>query len=74
MLVTFSYIVTGITLIGTFANAFKKRWSFIIWICTNIFWIVYNIYINQPQQSIIYAVNTITSIIGLIYWKYDKQK
>lgn len=68
-----SYIVTAITLIGTIANAFKKRWSFIIWICTNVFWMIYNFYIHQPQQAIIYMTNIITSIIGLIYWKKENK-
>lgn len=72
-MVILSYIITGITLIGTAANAFKKRWSFIIWICTNIFWVVYNIYIKQPQQAIIYIANTVTSIIGFVYWGKNQE-
>ena len=71
-MVIVSYIVTVITLIGTFANAFKKRWSFLVWIVTNLFWIGYNLYIKQPQQAIIYAANLITSIIGFVYWGKTK--
>lgn len=63
-----SYIITIITLIGTLANSFKKRWCFYIWIPTNLFWVIYNITIHEYQQSILYIVNTITSIIGLIKW------
>ena len=64
-----SYIITIITLVGTVGNSFQKRWCFYIWIPTNLFWVIYNIIIAQYQQSIIYAANLVTSIIGLIKWR-----
>ncbi len=64
-----SYIVTVITIIGTIANSFQKWWCFIIWIATNTFWIIYNLAIKEYQQAIIYFVNDITSIIGIINWR-----
>lgn len=63
-----SYIITAITLIGTVANSFQQRWCFYLWIPTNAFWVVYNIIIGEYAQCIIYGVNFITSIIGLIKW------
>lgn len=63
-----SYVITVITLIGTLGNSFQKIWCFYIWIPTNLFWVVYNVAIRQYQQAIIYTVNCITSIIGLIKW------
>lgn len=67
-----SYVITAITLVGTLGNSFQKRWCFYIWIPTNAFWVIYNIAIGQYQQAIIYGVNLITSIIGLIKWKEVK--
>lgn len=69
-----SYVITAITLIGTLGNSFQKIWCFYIWIPTNLFWVVYNIVIGQYQQAIIYTVNCITSIIGLIKWSEQKNK
>lgn len=69
-----SYFVMAITLVGTFANAFKKRWSFLIWIATNFFWVVYNYYLHEYQQCVIYSVNLITSIIGWYKWGKNKEK
>lgn len=64
-----TYIVTAFTIIGTVANSFQKRWCFVVWIITNTFWIVYNLAIQQQAQALLYGVNLITSIIGLIKWK-----
>lgn len=69
-----SYIITILTLIGTVANAFQKSWCFVIWICTNLFWTVYNILIKEYQQAVIYFVNFITSVIGLIQWTKNPKK
>ena len=63
-----SYVITAITLIGTVANSLQKKWCFYIWIPTNLFWVVYNLVIKQEAQSILYMVNTATSIVGLIKW------
>lgn len=67
-------IITAITICGTVANAFQKWWCFLIWICTNGFWIAYNIHIGEYQQALIYGVNLITSIIGLIKWLQIEKK
>lgn len=64
-----TYIITALTIIGTVANSFQKRWCFVVWIITNAFWIIYNLSIQQQAQALLYVVNLITSIIGLIKWK-----
>lgn len=68
MITIISYLITGITLIGTVANSLQKKWCFYIWIPTNFFWVVYNVAIKQYAQAILYTVNTITSIVGLVQW------
>lgn len=64
-----TYIITALTIIGTVANSFQKRWCFVVWIITNVFWIIYNLSIQQQAQALLYVVNLITSIIGLIKWR-----
>lgn len=64
-----AYIITAASIIGTAANSFQKRWCFIIWICTNTFWIIYNIIYKSYAQALLYSFNLIMAIIGLIKWK-----
>lgn len=69
-----SYVVSIITIVGTVANAFQKRWCFWIWLITNAFWIGWNIAVGEYAQSIIYIVNLTTCIIGLFKWKRNKNE
>ncbi len=64
-----AYIITAASIVGTAANSFQKRWCFIIWICTNTFWIIYNIIYKSYAQALLYSFNLIMAIIGLIKWK-----
>ena len=64
-----TYIVTAETMIGTIANSLQKRWCFYIWAVTNTFWLVYNMVIGQHAQGLIYALNLIMSVVGLVQWK-----
>ena len=64
-----TYIVTAVTMIGTIANSLQKRWCFYIWAVTNTFWLVYNMVIGQHAQGLIYALNLIMSVVGLVPWK-----
>ncbi len=64
-----SYIVTIISIIGTVANSPQKRWCFLIWICTNSFWIVFNIFHEQYSQALLYLFNLAMAIVGLKKWK-----
>lgn len=71
------YIVYGVTfatIVGTVANSFGKRWCFWVWMCTNGFWCVYNVWIGQYAQGVLYAFNFAMAILGLAKWKRKKQK
>ena len=63
-----AYIVSAASIIGTIANSFKKRWCFIVWGITNIFWIVYNIMLLSYAQALLYAFNLAMAIVGFIKW------
>lgn len=64
-----AYIVTVLSIVGTIANSFQKRWCFIIWICTNTFWCIYNLINKQYAQALLYLFNFTMAIVGLIQWK-----
>lgn len=67
------YIVTTVSIIGTVANSFQKRWCFYIWLCTNAFWCVYNAASRSYAQSLLYAFNFAMAILGLIKWKRSRK-
>lgn len=69
-----AYIVTLVSIIGTVANSFQKRWCFYIWLCTNAFWCIYNIINKQYAQALLYLFNFIMAIIGLVKWKAKEIK
>ena len=66
-----TYIITFAAIIGTIANSLHKRWCFIIWAFTNAFWVGYWILAEEYAAALLYAVNFILSIVGLIKWKRD---
>lgn len=68
MLQLIAYVVTAASVIGTVANSFGKRWCFIIWGITNIFWIAYNAAFGSYAQALLYAFNLVMVIIGFIRW------
>lgn len=64
-----AYLATLCSIIGTVANSFQKRWCFVVWICTNIFWCVFNIANDSYAQALLYGFNFAMAVIGLIKWK-----
>ena len=70
-----AYIVTALSIVGTVANSFQKRWCFIVWSFTNSFWCVFNIINGSYAQAILYAFNLAMAFIGLWKWrKNERQK
>lgn len=70
---TFSYIVTVAAIIGTIANSFQKRWCFWVWLCTNAFWVIYNIVTKSYSQAILYTFNFVMAIVGLTKWQKPEE-
>ena len=66
------YVVTAISIIATLANAYKKRWCFIVWLFTNAFWAIYDFANGIYPQAILFTVYFIISVIGLRKWRNNK--
>lgn len=64
-----AYVVTAITLIGTIANAYGKRWSFYVWLFTNGYWALHNLINGDIAQAIVFIVNAVVCVIGLKKWR-----
>jgi len=63
------YVLSAISIIGGFFNAYGKRISFYIWLITDISWLIYCIHIKFWGQVPMWAVWTIVSILGIIKFK-----
>ena len=65
----FAYLITVVSIVGTFANSFKKRWCFILWSFTNTFWCIFNVMNASYAQALLYSFNLAMAIIEFIKWR-----
>ena len=74
VVVYIGYVMTLATVVGTVANSLGKRWCFLVWLCTNAFWCIHNIWIMQYAQALLYAFNFVMAIVGFVKWKKNYMK
>lgn len=67
-----AYLMTALSIVGTIANSFQKRWCFWFWLITNAFWIGYNFINGCYAQMLLYIFNCGTCILGLFKWQKTK--
>lgn len=72
LLTYIAYLITALSIIGTVANSFKKRWCFYIWLITNLFWVAFNLMNGVYPQALLYVFNTVMAIVGLVKWRDSK--
>lgn len=68
-----SFVVMALSIVATYYNNYRKRWVFIVWAFTNLFWIVYDTYAGLYGQAILFCVYFLLAIHG-IYINYRKWK
>ncbi len=64
--------LTALSIIGTVANIKKQRWCFLVWLCTNSAWCIYDFYIGAYAQSLLFLVYVGLAIWGLWEWRREK--
>ena len=62
-------IALFLSVIGIVLNAKKIIWCWLVWIISNIFWIVYMIGRDEISSVILWIVFTIFNIYGWYEWK-----
>ena len=74
MILTLSIIALILSLTGNILVNFKKKLGFIIWISSNVFWIIINFMgdVNYPQV-IMYLIYVGLNIQGYINWSRKKE-
>lgn len=75
MILTLSIIALILSLIGNILVNYKRKLGFIIWISSNVFWIVVNFLgnVNYPQV-IMYLIYAGLNIQGYINWSKSEKK
>jgi len=63
-----TWIITILALIGSILNIKKRRECFILWILTNLYWIIHDFRIGEQAQGVLFMTYSIFSIWGFIEW------
>lgn len=70
-----SWLISIIALIGTFLNANRNKYGFVIWLITNIYWTIADFNAGLYAQSALFLAYTLLAVKGLITWtKKEKQE
>ncbi len=67
-----TWVTTGLALVGTVLNIRKVRWCFAIWLVTNLVWCCRNFAIGETALGVQFAVYAVLSVIGWISWKPER--
>lgn len=64
-----SWVNTFFSILGNILVIKKKRSGFMVWIVSNITWIVIDIIAEVYSQAALFVIFTIIAIYGFIKWK-----
>lgn len=64
----FLWCNTVLAIIGTFLNAKRVRFGFIIWMVTNTVFVVNNLIIKSFPQAALFGVYLVLAVFGWISW------
>ena len=75
MILTLSIIALILSLVGNILVNYKRKLGFIIWISSNVFWIIVNFMgdVNYPQV-IMYIVYAALNVQGYVNWRKSENK
>ena len=65
------WIITILSLVGTIANVYQKRWCFAVWAPANLIWCVYDYRIGAYAQSALMFIYFLLAIFGWFKWHLD---
>ena len=64
--------IAALSIVGVIANIHKKRWCFLVWFVTNLFWFLHDFYFQEYAQAGIFLIYLILSIYGWAKWRQSK--
>jgi membrane protein implicated in regulation of membrane protease activity len=69
MLGNLMWLVTILSIVGTVANIYGRRWGFAVWLGTNLSWAIYDAWIGAWAQAVLFLVYAGLAIWGLVKWR-----
>ncbi len=75
MILALSIIALILSLVGNVLVNYKKKLGFVIWISSNVFWIIVNFLgdVNYPQV-IMYLIYAGLNVQGYMNWRKSEKK
>ena len=75
MILSLSIIALILSLVGNILVNYKRKLGFIIWISSNVFWIIVNFLgdVNYPQV-IMYLIYAGLNVQGYMNWRKSEKK
>lgn len=67
------WIFSIIALVGIFLNAQINILGFVFWMISNIGFLIINILNTNYAKAVLFFVNTLASISGIIIWRKNKK-
>lgn len=69
-----SFLALMFSIFGNISVNNKKKIGFVLWIISNVFWILVNIIDHwNTAQVAMYVCYTVINIVGLIRWSEDER-
>lgn len=69
-----TWLVSFLALAGTILNSNRNKYGFLIWIFTNLFWLVVDFRAGLYAQSALYGAYVFLAIRGLLTWTKKEKK
>jgi len=69
----FTWLATGIALIGTVLNCKKNNLCFYFWMVTNTMWLVFDVRNATPSRALLDFVQLALAIYGIYEWRRLKE-
>lgn len=69
-----TWIVSFLALMGTILNANRNKYGFVLWFCTNLFWVIVDFKSGLYAQSALFFAYTLLAIKGLITWSNAEKR
>lgn len=65
----FEWILTGLSLAGTWFNIQKKIVGWLIWSVANVGWVISFMLKGMPAETTLFAVYLVLSVYGAVKWR-----
>lgn len=69
-----TWIVGGISLVGTIANMKQKKWCFVMWMVGNSYWMYYSISRGLYPRAVLDAIYLGLAVYGFFEWRKMERK